>query len=338
MTGESKQLDTPERGVVKSQKGFLSKLLQFFEFREAGILVIFILACIVLSIASPYFLTVANLTNVVRQFSMTAIMAVGMTMVIITGGIDLSVGSIVALSGCVLAWLLVEGYPIPVAMVVGILVGIGVGLVNGMLVVGVGLPPFIATLGTMGIARGLALVITKGYPIQPLPKEYLFWGQGYLGPIPVPVIVMIIVMLLGHLFLSRTATGRYIYCIGSNSVAARLSGIRVGRVLLLVYILSGAMAALAAIILVSRLSSAQADNGQGWELDVIAATVIGGTSLAGGEGTIFGSLIGAAMMGVIRNALVLLRVSVYWQTVVIGVVIVLAVSLDVLRQRRRQLA
>lgn len=338
MTGESKHLDTPERGAAKAQGGVLSKLLQLFEFREAGILVILILACAILSVASPYFLTVANLTNVVRQFSMTAIMAVGMTMVIITGGIDLSVGSIVALSGCVLAWLLVEGYPIPVAMVVGVLIGVGVGIVNGLLVVGIGLPPFIATLGTMGIARGLALVITKGYPIQPLPKEYLFWGQGYVGPIPVPVIVMAVVMFLGHLFLSRTATGRYIYCIGSNAVAARLSGIRVGRVLLLVYTLCGAMAALAAIILVSRLSSAQADNGTGWELDVIAATVIGGTSLAGGEGTIFGSLIGAALMGVIRNALVLLRVSVYWQTVVIGVVIVLAVSLDVLRQRRRQLA
>ncbi len=330
MTGESKQLGA----AARSGGG----LLHFLAFKEAGILVIFILACVALSLVSPYFLTVFNLMNVLRQFSMTAIISVGMTMVIVTGGIDLSVGSIVALSGCVSAWLLVGGYPIPVAMLVGFLIGLGLGMVNGLLVVGIGLPPFIATLGTMGIARGLALVITRGYPIQPLPEAFLFWAQGYIGPIPVPVLIMAVIMFLGHVFLSQTATGRYIYCIGSNPIAARLSGIKVSRILLLTYAVSGAVSGIAALILISRLFSAQADNGTGWELDVIAATVIGGTSLAGGEGTVFGSLIGAAMMGVIRNALVLLRVSVYWQTVVIGVVIVAAVSLDVLRQRRRQLA
>jgi ribose transport system permease protein len=329
MTGESKQLTAAKGG---------SGLLRIFAFKEAGILGIFILSCVILSIISPYFLTVSNLMNVIRQFSMIAIISVGMTMVIITGGIDLSVGSIVALTGCVAAWLLLNGQPIPIAIVAGIVLGLGIGAVNGLLVVGVGLPPFIATLGTMGIARGLALVITKGYPIQPLPDAFLFWAQGYVGPIPVPVIIMAVIMFLGHVFLSRTATGRYIYCIGSNAVAARLSGIKVGRILLFTYALSGAAAGVAAIILISRLSSAQADNGTGWELDVIAATVIGGTSLAGGEGSVFGSLIGAAMMGMIRNALVLLRVSVYWQTVVIGLVIVAAVSLDVLRQRRRQMA
>jgi ribose transport system permease protein len=329
MTEQSKQIVAPKRA---------SGLRRIFAFKEAGILAIFIISCIILSVASPYFLTVSNLMTVIRQFSMTAIISVGMTMVIITGGIDLSVGSIVALAGCVSAWLLVGGYPIPLAIVVGCVLGLGLGLVNGLLVVGIGLPPFIATLGTMGIARGLALVITRGYPIQPLPDAFLFWAQGYLWVIPVPVVIMAIIMLLGHVFLSRTATGRYIYCIGSNPVAARLSGIKVGRILLFSYALSGLVSGVAALILISRLSSAQADNGTGWELDVIAATVIGGTSLAGGEGSVFGSLIGAAMMGMIRNALVLLRVSVYWQTVVIGLVIVAAVSLDVLRQRRRQLA
>lgn len=325
---------TPKTDAVS---GVLSGATRLFAWKEAGILAIFILFFIILSVVSPYFLTVSNLTNVVRQFSMIAIISVGMTMVIITGGIDLSVGSIVALTGCVAAWFLVEGYPVGVAIVLGILLGVGLGFVNGLLVVGVRLPPFIATLGTMGIARGLALVITKGYPIQPLPEPFLFIAHGYVGPIPMPVIIMAVVMFLGHVFLSRTATGRYLYCIGSNPIAARLSGIKVGRVLLLAYTVAGAVSGLAAIILISRLSSAQADNGTGWELDVIAATVIGGTSLAGGEGTIFGSLVGAAMMGIIRNALVLLRVSVYWQTVVIGLVIVAAVALDVLRQRRRQL-
>jgi ribose transport system permease protein len=329
MTEQSKQIVAPKRASI---------LRRVFAFKEAGILAIFIVSCIILSVASPYFLTVSNLMTVIRQFSMTAIISVGMTMVIITGGIDLSVGSIVALAGCVSAWLLVGGYPIPIAMLVGCVLGLGLGLINGLLVVGVGLPPFIATLGTMGIARGLALVITRGYPIQPLPEAFLFWAQGYLWVIPVPVVIMAIIMLLGHIFLSQTATGRYVYCIGSNPIAARLSGIKVGRILLFAYALSGLVSGVAALILISRLSSAQADNGTGWELDVIAATVIGGTSLAGGEGSVFGSLIGAAMMGMIRNALVLLRVSVYWQTVVIGLVIVAAVSLDVLRQRRRQLA
>ena len=316
----------------RSGGGFFRSILAF---KEASILVIFFLLCIALSIVSPYFLTVDNLTNVVRQFSMTAIISVGMTMVIITAGIDLSVGSIVGFAGCVTGWMLVDGYTVWFSIFVGLLVGILVGFVNGSLVVWIGLPPFIATLGTMGIARGLALVITRGYPIQPFPEDFLWIAQGYVGPIPVPVFIMAVVLILGHIFLSRTTSGRYLYCIGSNPVAARLSGINVNATLLLAYTITGFVSAISAVILIARLSSAQADNGTGWELDVIAATVIGGTSLAGGEGTVFGTLIGAAMMGVIRNALILLRVSVYWQTVVIGLVIVAAVTLDVLRQRSK---
>lgn len=315
-----------------SRRGVIQRI---FAFREAGILVIFILLCIALSLVSPYFLTVDNLTNVVRQFSMIAIISVGMTMVIITAGIDLSVGSIVGFAGCVTGWMLVDGYTIWFSIFVGLVAGMLVGLVNGSLVVWLGLPPFIATLGTMGIARGLALVITRGYPLQPFPDEFLWIAQGYIGPIPVPVAIMIVVLVAGQIFLSRTTSGRYLYCIGSNPVAARLSGINVNKTLLLAYTITGFVSAISAVILIARLSSAQADNGTGWELDVIAATVIGGTSLAGGEGTVFGTLIGAAMMGVIRNALILLRVSVYWQTVVIGLVIVAAVTLDVLRQRNR---
>ncbi|MCJ7825953.1 MAG: ABC transporter permease, partial [Anaerolineales bacterium] len=322
---------TPSR-AEQSRRGVVQSIIAF---KEAGILVIFFLLCIALSISSPYFLTLSNLTNVVRQFSMIAIISVGMTMVIITGGIDLSVGSIVGLAGCVAGWMLVDGYTIWFSIFVGLLVGILVGFVNGSLVVWVGLPQFIATLGTMGIARGLALVITRGYPLQPFPDEFLWIAQGFIGPIPVPVVIMIVVLVAGHIFLSKTTSGRYMYCIGSNSVAARLSGINVNKTLLMAYTITGFVSAISAIILISRLSSAQADNGTGWELDVIAATVIGGTSLAGGVGSVFGTLIGAAMMGVIRNALILLRVSVYWQTVVIGLVILVAVSLDVLRQRSR---
>lgn len=328
---EGENPGTPPR-VEPRRRSVIQNIIAF---KEAGILVIFFFLCIVLSIVSPYFLTVDNLTNVVRQFSMTAIISVGMTMVIITAGIDLSVGSTVGFAGCVSGWMLVDGYTIWFSIFVGLMVGILVGFVNGSLVVWIGLPPFIATLGTMGIARGLALVITRGYPLQPFPDEFLWIAQGYVGPIPVPVVIMIAVLVAGHIFLSRTTSGRYMYCIGSNPTAARLSGINVNKTLLMAYTITGFVSAISAVILISRLSSAQADNGTGWELDVIAATVIGGTSLAGGEGTVFGTLIGAAMMGVIRNALILLRVSVYWQTVVIGLVIVAAVTLDVLRQRSR---
>jgi ribose transport system permease protein len=312
-----------------------SRLKRLFSFREAGILFVLIALCVILSIIAPRFLTLRNITNVVRQFSVIAIMSVGMTYVIITAGIDLSVGSIVALSGCMTAWFLVEGYPIWLSVLIGLALGMLTGIVNGLLIVKVRLAPFIATLGTMGIARGVVLALTMGYPIQPFPEAFEVIGRGYLGPIPIPVVIMTVVVIAGHIFLSRTRIGRYIYYVGSNPTAARLSGLNVGRILILVYTVAGLLSGLAAVVLVSRLTSAQSNMGTGWELDAIAAVVIGGTSLAGGEGSVLGSLIGAALMGVIKNALILLGVNVYWQSVVIGIVIVLAVALDAWRQSRR---
>jgi len=312
-----------------------SRLKRLFSFREAGILFVLIVLCVILSIVAPRFLTLRNVTNVVRQFSVIAIMSVGMTYVIITAGIDLSVGSIIALSGCMTAWFLVEGYPIWLSVLIGLALGALTGIVNGLLIVKVRLAPFIATLGTMGIARGLVLALTMGYPIQPFPEAFEVIGRGYLGPIPIPVVIMTVVVIAGHIFLSRTTIGRYIYYVGSNPTAARLSGLNVGRILILVYTVAGLLSGLAAVVLVSRLTSAQSNMGTGWELDAIAAVVIGGTSLAGGEGSVLGSLIGAALMGVIKNALILLGVNVYWQSVVIGIVIVLAVALDAWRQSRR---
>jgi ribose transport system permease protein len=312
-----------------------SRLKRLFSFREAGILFVLIALCVILSIVAPRFLTLRNVTNVVRQFSVIAIMSVGMTYVIITAGIDLSVGSIIALSGCMTAWFLVEGYPIWLSVLIGLALGTLTGIVNGLLVVKVRLAPFIATLGTMGIARGVVLALTMGYPIQPFPEAFEVIGRGYLGPIPIPVVIMTVVVIAGHIFLSRTTIGRYIYYVGSNPTAARLSGLNVGRILILVYTVAGLLSGLAAVVLVSRLTSAQSNMGTGWELDAIAAVVIGGTSLAGGEGSVLGSLIGAALMGVIKNALILLGVNVYWQSVVIGIVIVLAVALDAWRQSRR---
>jgi ribose transport system permease protein len=312
-----------------------SRIKRLFSFREAGILFVLIALCVILSIVAPRFLTLRNVTNVVRQFSVIAIMSVGMTYVIITAGIDLSVGSIIALSGCMTAWFLVEGYPIWLSVLIGLALGALTGIVNGLLIVKVRLAPFIATLGTMGIARGVVLALTMGYPIQPFPEAFEVIGRGYLGPIPIPVVIMTVVVIAGHIFLGRTTIGRYIYYVGSNPTAARLSGLNVGRILILVYTVAGFLSGLAAVVLVSRLTSAQSNMGTGWELDAIAAVVIGGTSLAGGEGSVLGSLIGAALMGVINNALILLGVNVYWQSVVIGIVIVLAVALDAWRQSRR---
>jgi ribose transport system permease protein len=326
---------TTMEGREEKVASLWSRLKRLFSFREAGILFVLIALCVILSIVAPRFLTLRNVTNVVRQFSVIAIMSVGMTYVIITAGIDLSVGSIIALSGCMTAWFLVEGYPIWLSVLIGLALGMLTGIVNGLLIVKVRLAPFIATLGTMGIARGLVLALTMGYPIQPFPEAFEVIGRGYLGPIPIPVVIMTVVVIVGHIFLSRTTIGRYIYYVGSNPTAARLSGLNVGRILILVYTVAGLLSGLAAVVLVSRLTSAQSNMGTGWELDAIAAVVIGGTSLAGGEGSVLGSLIGAALMGVIKNALILLGVNVYWQSVVIGIVIVLAVALDAWRQSRR---
>jgi ribose transport system permease protein len=326
---------TTMEGREQKVASLWSRLKRLFSFREAGILFVLIALCVILSIVAPRFLTLRNVTNVVRQFSVIAIMSVGMTYVIITAGIDLSVGSIIALSGCMTAWFLVEGYPIWLSVLIGLALGTLTGIVNGLLIVKVRLAPFIATLGTMGIARGVVLALTMGYPIQPFPEAFEVIGRGYLGPIPIPVVIMTVVVIAGHIFLSRTTIGRYIYYVGSNPTAARLSGLNVGRILILVYTAAGLLSGLAAVVLVSRLTSAQSNMGTGWELDAIAAVVIGGTSLAGGEGSVLGSLIGAALMGVIKNALILLGVNVYWQSVVIGIVIVLAVALDAWRQSRR---
>jgi len=310
----------------------------FLKSREIGIVVVFFVICILLAIMAPQFVKLSNLTNIARQMAVIAIISVGMTFVIVTGGIDLSVGSTVAFTGCITALLLVKGYPIVICILIGVGLGTLVGLINGLLIVYVKLAPFIATLGTMSIARGLVLALTKGYPIQPFPKEFEMIGRSFIGIIPVPVLIMAVIGILGHIFLSRTRIGRYIYYIGSNEIAARLSGLNVNSILTLVYTIAGFLSGLASVVLISRLTSAQSNMGSGFELDAIAAVVIGGTSLSGGEGTVLGSLVGAALMGVIKNALILLGVNVYWQSVVIGVVIVLAVSIDAVRKNNFHLS
>lgn len=296
--------------------------------KKMGPLLALILLALGLALLSDRFLTVNNLLNVARQVSINAIISVGMTFVILTGGIDLSVGSILALAGSITAGLLAQGSSLATGLIAGLLLGLLLGLINGLLVTKGGIPPFIATMGMMTIARGLTLVYTDGRPITGMDESFRFLGGGYVGGIPFPVILMAVIILLAVFMLKKTTFGRYIYAIGGNEEATRLSGIRTGRVIMGVYALAGLLAGLGGIIMSSRLNSAQPTAGMGFELDAIAAVVLGGTSLSGGVGTIGGTLIGAFIIGVLDNGLNLLNVSSFYQQVVKGVVILLAVLLD----------
>ncbi|MFD7304386.1 MULTISPECIES: substrate-binding domain-containing protein [Streptomyces] len=300
---------------------------------DNGALTALIVLVVALSALSGDFLTTDNLLNIGVQAAVTAILAFGVTFVIVSAGIDLSVGSVAALSATVLAWSATsEGVPVPLAVLLAVATGIGCGLVNGFLISYGKLPPFIATLAMLSVARGLSLVISQGSPIA-FPESVSHLGDTLGGWLPVPVLVMVVMGLLTAFVLGRTYIGRSMYAIGGNEEAARLSGLRVKKQKLAIYALSGLFAAAAGIVLASRLSSAQPQAAQGYELDAIAAVVIGGASLAGGTGKASGTLIGALILAVLRNGLNLLSVSAFWQQVVIGVVIALAVLLDTVRRK-----
>ena len=287
-----------------------------------------------LSIASPHFLTVENLLNVFRQSAINAILALGQLIVIITAGIDLSIGSVMGFTNVLLALLLVRGVDPLTACAAAIAAGLSVGLLNGLLLTKLRLPhPFISTLGTMNVARGAALLLAAGVPISGLPPGFRAATGGNAFGIPMPVVIAALAYLAAHVFLTRTVWGRDLYAIGGNREAARLAGIPVERRLNLAYALSGLAAALGAIVLAGRMNSGFPLAGSGAELDAIAAAIIGGASFFGGVGTVGGTLIGALIIGFLRNGLNLLDVSAYWQMVVIGCVIVGAVYVDVLRQR-----
>ncbi|MGI9165883.1 MAG: ABC transporter permease [Pyrinomonadaceae bacterium] len=283
---------------------------------------------------TPHFLTISNLLNVAEQATIIAIIAVGMTFVIITAGIDLSVGSVLAFAGVVMASALHQGVPLPVALLVGLGIGLLCGLVNGLLITIGRLPPFIATLGMMSVARGTALMFTEGRPVSGFSEGFRSLATGEVLRIPTPVIIMVVVYAIAYFVLARTKLGRYTYAIGGNEEAALLSGINVKLYKTLVYGLAGMLSGLAAILLTARLNSAQPIAGMNYELDAIAATVIGGTSLLGGEGTVVGTLIGALIMAVLRNGLNLLGVSSFIQQIVIGSVIIVAVLIDMALKRR----
>lgn len=300
---------------------------------RVGILMVLVALVILMSAIAPNFNRVDNLLNIARAISVNAILAAGMTLVILTGGIDLSVGSIIAVSGVVSVIAAIAGVPAPAAILVGITVGAACGLVNGALTAYLSLAPFIVTLGTMTFLRGLAYTITKGQPIVSSSLNFKDIGNGYLWGIPVPVIVMAIVYLIIWFILERTRYGRHVYAVGGNAEAAKLAGVRVKRVITSVYVLAGGCAGLAGVIFSARVISAQPTAGTGYELDAIAAVVLGGTSLAGGRGRIVGTLIGSVILGVLGTGLILLNVPFFTQLLIKGVVIILAVAIDSLKQR-----
>jgi ribose transport system permease protein len=291
--------------------------------------------CLLLWILTPHFLTVANMLNVMEQTSINAIVAVGMTYVIITGGIDLSVGSLLALSGVVLASGLKAAWPAALAIAAALGVGAASGLVNGVVIAFGRLPPFIMTLGMMSVARGGALLFTDGRPISGFGAGFRAIATGRVLGIPAPILLTLAIYALAHLVLSRTRFGRYVYGIGGNEEATRLSGVDVRFHKTMVYVVSGVTSAIAAVLLTARLNTAQPIAGIMYELDAIAAVVIGGTSLSGGDGNLGGTLIGALTMGVLRNGLNLLGVSSFLQQLVIGVVIIVAVLVDLMVKERR---
>lgn len=302
------------------------KLIGFINSFRA--LIILLAMCIVASLLSPAFLSVANLFNVIRQVAVVAFIACGMTYVILTGGIDLSVGSIVGLSGALAAGVLAATGNTVLAIVTGLAMGVICGAANGFFIAQLGIPPFIATLGMMTLLRGCVLVYTKGAPIPIKVDAFKFIGKGDIAGIPLPILLLIVIYAAAHLVLSHTSYGRSVYAFGGNKEAARLSGIPIIRTEWLAYIINGLMCGIAAIVLTARLGSAQSTSGTGYELDAIAAVILGGTSLSGGSGSVVPTVVGGLIMGIIDNVLTLLNVNPHATNIVKGAVILIAVFAD----------
>lgn len=298
-------------------------------FRNYGILVAFIFLVSLLSIISPTFLGMANIMNVLRQISINGFLAVGMTFIILTGGIDLSVGSVLAFSGVVAASIArIDGMPIIVPILAGVLAGFILGTLNGLAIANWKLAPFIVTLGMMSVARGLTFVYSDGRPIPGLSKEFMKIGGGNIFGMPNQVVILILVFIIAHILLKKTKFGRYVYAIGGNEMSAIISGVNSKKIKVWVYSISGLLSGLAGVIFTSRVTSGLPQAGQSYELDAIAAVVIGGTSMSGGKGKLWGTIVGILIIGVLNNGMDLLNVSSYYQLIVKGLIIVMAVLFD----------
>ena len=322
-------------GAGSPGKGFKESLLELLKIRETAMVLLILITGIIMSIASPYFLSLANFIAIARGFAMEGLVVVGMTMLLISGNFDLSVGSVMALAGIAAAWLMV-GLDLPPALglIGGVLVGGLAGLINGIVVTRIKVNPLIATLGMMAIARSCALGFTSGRPVIGVPMSFAYLGQGSFLGIPIPVWIMILIVAGADILLRKGRALRQLYYVGGSEKAAKLSGIKVERVVFYTFIASGMFAALAGIISMARLTSGVPTAFVGVELRIIAACVIGGASLSGGEGTIAGALLGLIFMALVTNALTLFGVSIYWEGVVTGTILTLAVSLDMISRRK----
>ena len=320
--------------TINNNKEYKLLIKKIFEKPFTFTFIAFVVLCIVMGIVSDSFFTTGNINNIARQVSVNAIISIGMTMVILTGGIDLSVGPVMALSSTFMAGAMISGVNPVIAVAIGLLTGIIFGTVNGLIISYGKQPAFIVTLAMMEIARGIALLYTGGYPLSGLPDSFGFIGKGKVIGIQTPVFMMIILYIVAFVVLNKFVFGRYVYSIGGNEEATRLSGIKVKKYKMMVYIGSGFTAAAAAMILTSRLMSGQPNAGTGFELDSIAAVVLGGTEMTGGRGHIIGTLVGAFMLGVLNNGLNLVGVSPYTQRVVKGLIILLAIYISSSRDNK----
>ena len=308
----------------------------FVVLKKYAIVGVLLVLIALFSILSDKFLTSGNLLNIARQVAMLGISAVGMTCVILIAGIDLSVGSIMGISSIVGALLMTKmGIPIVPAIFITLFVTVVIGLINGVLVAYVKVPALITTLGMMTILRGLSYILCGGLPVWGLPKGFKIIGQGYVGIVPIPVIIMLVIFIVGWVFLNRTKTGRYIYGLGGNREAVRLSGVNTARIEVLVFIICAVLTGIAGIIMLSRINTGRPNIGMGYELDVITAVVLGGVSIMGGRGSIFGVLIGVLIIGVLANGMILIDVSEFYQQIIKGVVLLLAVISDTVAKRSK---
>lgn len=308
-----------------------------YHFKDKAIWFVFLLIFIGFSVASPRFLSSSNLFTIARQVSMYGIASIGMTFVILIAGIDLSAGSVITIVNIVCAYLMVKsGFSMTAAVVAALALAVTIGVLNGFLVSTIGIPAIIATFATQTIFAGSAYLISGGTPIYGFDERFKVIGQGYVGPVPVPVIIMILCFAIGSFILNKTYFGRYFYAVGGNEEAAKLSGIRVGRIKYLIYALGGLFSGLAGIVMLSRTNSAQPTAGIGYEFDVITCVVLGGVSVAGGIGKISNVVAGVLIIGVLTNGMVLLNVSTFAQMIIKGIVLILAVGFDCIQKRNAQ--
>ena len=335
MTGEMHEADVPSSlSGVAEKISFFSRITKI---RELTIALVVIILMVILSFISPTFLTSENLITTILGIVMMGIVAVGMTIALVSGGFDLSVGSVMSMSGVVAGSLVLSGMNIWIASLIGLVASLLSGLITGFFIGKIKINPFIMTLGMQGVVQGIAYAVTQGAPlsISNVPNSFLFIGQGNIMGIPALIWILVIIVIIGDFLMRKAVVARKVYYIGSNENAAFFSGIRIARVKTWIYVLTALLAGLAGILTLSRFSVADPTAGTGMELQAIAACIIGGASLTGGEGSVLGALLGSVLVGIVNDALVLLNVSVYWQSLVTGLVLIAAVTLDVLTHRKR---